>query len=149
MRDGERCGRSNEVNTPELIVQRVRVRVTMLRFLWSSGKDSVGRGQHSSYRVSGISPDNAPVHKSILVKEYLTKMAIKSVLHPSYSPELTPCDFCSFPKFRGCGYETIEEMKEAMTNVIDTLTQEDVHGAFRSCWNSTRSALQLEKITTK
>ena len=32
MRDGERCGRSKEVNTPELIVQRVRVRVIMLRF---------------------------------------------------------------------------------------------------------------------
>ena len=32
MRDGERCGRSKEVNTPELIGQSVRVRVTMLRF---------------------------------------------------------------------------------------------------------------------
>ena len=31
-RDDERCGRSKEVNTPELICQRVRVRVTMLRF---------------------------------------------------------------------------------------------------------------------
>ena len=30
--DNERCGRSKEVNTPELIGQRVRVRVTMLRF---------------------------------------------------------------------------------------------------------------------
>ena len=32
VRDGERCARSKEVNTPELIGQRVRVRVTMLRF---------------------------------------------------------------------------------------------------------------------
>ena len=32
MREDERCGRSKEVNTPELICQRVRVRVTMLRF---------------------------------------------------------------------------------------------------------------------
>ena len=32
MRDDERCGRSKEVNTPELIGQRVRVRVTMLKF---------------------------------------------------------------------------------------------------------------------
>ena len=32
MRDDERCGRSKEVTTPELIGQRVRVRVTMLRF---------------------------------------------------------------------------------------------------------------------
>ena len=32
VRDDERCGRSKEVNTPELIDQTVRVRVTMLRF---------------------------------------------------------------------------------------------------------------------
>ena len=32
VRDGKRCGRSKEVNTPELIGQRVRVRVTMLKF---------------------------------------------------------------------------------------------------------------------
>ena len=32
VRDDERCRRSKEVNTPELIVQRFRVRVTMLRF---------------------------------------------------------------------------------------------------------------------
>ena len=30
--DNERCGRSKEVNTPELIGQKIRVRVTMLRF---------------------------------------------------------------------------------------------------------------------
>ena len=53
VRDDERYGRSKEVNTPELIGQRVRV--TMLRFLGSSGRDSVRRGQHSSNWVTGIS----------------------------------------------------------------------------------------------
>ena len=32
LRDDDRCGRSKKVNTPELIGQRVRVRITMLRF---------------------------------------------------------------------------------------------------------------------
>ena len=32
VKDDERCGRSKEVNTPELIGQRFRVRVTMFRF---------------------------------------------------------------------------------------------------------------------
>ena len=32
VRDDERCGKSKEVNTPELIGQRVKVWVTMLRF---------------------------------------------------------------------------------------------------------------------
>ena len=58
-------------------------------------------------------------------------MSIKIVPHPPYSPDLAPCDFWLFPKLRDYRYETIEEMKEAMTKVIDTLIQEDFHGAFR------------------
>ena len=58
-------------------------------------------------------------------------MGIKTVPHPPYSPDLAPCDFCLFPKLKGCYYETIEEMKEAVTKVIDTLTQEDFNGAFQ------------------
>ena len=54
----------------------------------------------------------------------------KIVPQPHYSPDLVPCDFWLFPKLRGCRYETIEEMKEAVTKVIDTLTQEDFNGAF-------------------
>ena len=79
--------------------------------------------------------DNAPVHNSILVTDYLTKMGIKTVPHPPYSPSFAPCDFWLFSKLkgklRGCRYETIEEMKEAVTKVIDTLTQEDFHGALQ------------------
>ena len=62
-------------------------------------------------------------------------MGIKTVPQPPYSPDLSPCDFCLLPKLkeklRGCRYETIEEMEEAVTWVIDTLTQEDFHGAFQ------------------
>ena len=72
--------------------------------------------------------DNAPVH-NIFVTDYLTKMDIKTIPHPPCSSELGPCDFWLFPKLKGCRYETITEMKEAVTKVIDMLTQEDFHGA--------------------
>ena len=74
--------------------------------------------------------DNAPVHNSILVTHYLTKMG-KTVSQPSYSPDVGPCDFWLFPKLTGCRYERIEEMKEAVTKVIDTIPQEDFHGALQ------------------
>ena len=57
-------------------------------------------------------------------------MGIKTVAHPPYSPDFDPCDFWLFPKLSGCRYETIEEIKEAVTKVIDMLTQEDFRGAF-------------------
>ena len=56
---------------------------------------------------------------------------MRCVPQPPYSPDLAPCDFCLFPKLRGCRYETIEEMKEVVTKVIDTLTQEDFHWAYQ------------------
>ena len=58
-------------------------------------------------------------------------MGIKTVPHPPYSPAFALCDFWLFPKLRGCRYETNEEIKEAVTKVIDTLTQEDFNGAFQ------------------
>ena len=58
-------------------------------------------------------------------------MRIKTVPQLSYSPDLAPCNFWLFPKLRSCRNETIKEIKEAMTQVIDTLTQEDFDGAFQ------------------
>ena len=58
-------------------------------------------------------------------------MGIKTVPQLPYSPDLAPCDFCLFPKLRGCRYETVEEMKEAMMKDIDMLTQEDFHWPFQ------------------
>ena len=56
-------------------------------------------------------------------------MGIKTVPHHPYSPDFAACDFWLFPKLRGCRYETNEEMKEAAMKVIDTVIQEDFHGA--------------------
>ena len=88
------------------------------------------------------------VHNSILVTDYLTKMGIKTVPQPLYSPDLAPCDFWLFPKLRGCRYETIEEMKEAVTRPLTRSHKRTFMGPSRSCWNYT-SALQPEEITSK
>ena len=92
-------------------------------------------GFHSSALIKSgqwhFYQDNAPVHNSILITDYLSKMGIKTVPQPPYSPDFAPCDFWLFPKLRGCRYETTEEMKEAVMKVIDTLTQEDFHGALK------------------
>ena len=81
-------------------------------------------------RVSGIS--TRTMHQSTtpnLSQTIWTRWASRQSLSPS--PDVAPRDFWLFPKLTGCRYETIEEMKEAMTKVIDTLTQEDFHGAFQ------------------
>ena len=58
-------------------------------------------------------------------------MGIKTVPQPPCSSDLAPCAFWLFPKLRDCGYETIEEMKEGVTKVIEILTQNNLSGAFQ------------------
>ena len=134
VRDDESYGRSKEVSTPELISQRVRVRVrvTMLRFLRELRKRFLGK-RPALFKSSQwhFHQDNAPVHNSILVTDYLTKMGIKTVPQPPYSKDHAIRDFGLFPELSGCRYEAIGEMKEAVTKVIDTHTQEGFHRAFQ------------------
>ena len=99
VRDDERCGRSKEVNTPELIGQRVRVRVTMVRFYGSSASDSVGKGQHSSNQVSVIS--TRTMHQSTTpslshtiwarwtLRPFLTLLIVKTLLSMTFGYSLS------------------------------------------------------------
>ena len=76
-------------------------------------------------------------------------MGIKTAPQPPYSLDLAPCDFWLFPKLRGSRYETIEEIKEAVTKIIDTLHKKTCMGPSRSCWNGMTSGLQPEAFTLK
>ena len=55
-----------------------------------------------------------------------------ALIKSPYSPDLASCDFWLFPKLIGCRYETIEEMKEAVTKVLDMLTEEEFQRPSRS-----------------
>ena len=87
-------------------------------------QEEIPREEASTLQIGSVEfpAGNAPVHNSILVTDYLSKMGIKTVPQSPYSPDVAPCDFWLFPKLRGCRYETIEEMKEAVTKVIDMFT---------------------------
>ena len=58
-------------------------------------------------------------------------MGIETLPQTPHSPDIGTCDFWLFPKLRGCRYETNEEMKEAVTKIIDTLTQKDISRFFQ------------------
>ena len=76
-------------------------------------------------------------------------MGTKTFHNPPYSPDLAPCDFWLFPKPRGCRYETIEKMKEAVTKFIDMLTQDDFHGVFQKLLEWYNKSIWADKITSK
>jgi histone-lysine N-methyltransferase SETMAR len=44
--------------------------------------------------------DNVPAHKAKATQDYLQRHKVVVLLHPAYSPDLTPCDFFLFPKLK-------------------------------------------------
>ena len=99
-----------------------------LRLLFQSFKGVQEKKKSSQWHFH---QDNAPGNNYILFRDYLTKMGIETVPYPPLSPDLAPCDIWLFPKLRVSRYKTIGEMKEAVTKITDTLTQDDFHGAFQ------------------
>ena len=149
VRDYERCGRSKEINKPQLIGQRVRVRVSYVEVLREFRK-RFRQKRPALFKLGQwhFHQDNASVHNPILVADYLTKMGIKTLPQPPYSPDLAPCDVWLFPKLRGCRYETIGRWKTPWWRSLTRSHKRTSTGPSRSCWNGT-SALQPEEITSK
>ena len=88
--------------------------------------------------------DNAPVHNSILVTDYLTKMGIKTVPHHPYCRDIAPSDFWLFPKLR-----ELRRWKWLWRRSLTRSHKRTSMGPCRSCWNGRTSASQPEKITSK
>ena len=78
--------------------------------------------------------DNAPVHNSILVTDYLTKMCIKTVPHPPYSPDFM---------------RNLRRWKRLWRKTLTCSHKRTSIGPFRSYWNSRTGVLQPEEITSK
>ena len=149
VRDDERYERSKEVRTPELIGQRVRV--TMLRFWGSSGRDSLGRGQHSSNRLSGIS--TRTMHQSSttpsLSQTIWPRWASRQFLSLSIVQTLLPVTFAYSLSSEAVVMRQLRRWKRLWRRSLTRSHKRTSMGPCRSCWNDTTSALQPEEITLK
>ena len=150
VRDDERRGRRKEVNTPDFIGQRVRVRVIMLRFYGSSGRDSVGRGQHSSNRVSGIfcrtihQPTTPSLSQTIWLrwasKQFLSLPIVQTFLPGTFGYSLSS---------KAVVMRQLRRWKRLWRRSLTRSHKRTSMEPTRSCWKGTTSALQLEEITSK
>ena len=95
--------------------------------------------------------DNARVHYSILVTDYLTKMGIKTVPHPPYSPDLVPVTFgyslSSRKNLEAVIMRQLRRWKRLWRRSLTRWHKRTSIGPSRSCWKGTTSALQPEIIS--
>ena len=148
MRDDERCGRTKEVSTSELIGQWVRV--TMLRLYGSSGRDSVRRGQHSSNQLSGISCRT--MHQSTIPSLSQTiwpKWASRQFFRLPIVQTLLPVTFAYSLSSEAVVMRQMRRWKKLWQRSLTRSQKRTSMGPSRSCWNVRTSALQPEEITLK
>ena len=145
VRDDERCRKSKKVNTPELIGQRVRVRVTMLRF---SERDSVGKGQHCLNQVSGIS--TRTMHQSTtpcLSQTIWPKWASRQFLTLPIVQTLLPVTFGYSRSSGAVVMRQLRRWKRLWRRSLTRSYKKTSMGPSRSCWKGT--TLHPEEITSK
>jgi transposase len=65
-------------------------------------RDAVRRKRPEKWRTNSwfLIHDNAPTHRSVLVKDFLTKTNVTTVEHPPYSPDIVPGDFYLFLRLK-------------------------------------------------
>ena len=152
VRDDERYGRSKEVNTPEFVSQRVRVTVsvTMLRLYGSSGRDSVGRIQLSSYPVSGIS--TRTMHQSTTPSFSQTiwlRWASRQFLILPKVQTLLPVTFGYSLTSEAVVIRQLRRWKILWRRSLTRSHKRTSMGPSRSSWNGTTSVLQPQENTSK
>ena len=93
--------------------------------------------------------DNAPVHNSILVTDYLTKMSIKTVAHTPIVQTLLPVSFDYSLSSEAVVMRELRRWKRLWRRSLTRSHKRTSMGPSRSCWNGTTSALQPEESTLK
>jgi histone-lysine N-methyltransferase SETMAR len=70
--------------------------------------------------------DGALAHRYVLVQEELVKQQVTVLPRPPYSPDLAPCDFFFFSrwkeKLRGCRFQSAEEIVTATREAVRDLS---------------------------
>ena len=119
-------------------------------FLENSGRDSVGRGQHSSNRISGIS--TRTIHQSTTPSSSQTvwpRWASIQFLSLPTVQTLLPVTFGYSLSSEAVVMKQLRRWKRLWWRSLTRSHQRTSMGHSRSCWNCTASALQVEEITLK
>ena len=89
----------------------------------------------TSVRGIKLLHDNVPTHKSVTVQKYLKEFGLDVLDHPSYSPDLSPCDFWLFPRLKemlvGHCFESRCGIGSAVYQCLQHIPKEDYLAAFR------------------
>jgi transposase len=80
----------------------------------------------------------APVHLSLLIRDFLAKHETTVLPQPPYSPDLAPADFFFFPKIKstlkGQRFQSVDEIEENLLEDLCAIPK----NAFQDCFRKWR-----------
>ena len=92
--------------------------------------------------------DNAPAHNALSICQFLAKKNVTVLDHPPYSPDLAPCDFFLFPKFKevikGVCFLDMEATKKTVTMELKRILEESFQECMEAWQNRMRKCVRLE-----
>ena len=148
VRDNERCGRSKEVNTPELIGHRVRVRLGLLCWGFKAVQDETPSKEASTLQIGSVafSPGQytSPQLQTILPRwasrQFLTVLIVQTLLPVTFGYSLSS---------EAVVIRHLRIWKRLWRKSLIRSHKRTSMGPSRSCWNGSTSAFQPEQITSK
>ena len=85
--------------------------------------DQAKDGQESTFHMA------TPPLMCEFVKSFLASEKVKVLNHPPYSPDLSPCDFCLFPRLKkmhsGNKYTSRSSLGSAIYQCLQQIPKED------------------------
>ena len=101
--------------------------------MWKSF--TIRNDQAKDGQESPLLHDNTSSHKCEVVKSFLASEKVKVLNHPSYSPDLSPCDFFLFTRLKkmlsGNKYMSRSSHDSAIYQCLQQIPKEDYLSAFR------------------
>jgi histone-lysine N-methyltransferase SETMAR len=78
--------------------------------------------------------DNCRVHFSKVVEQFLEANDVLRILHPPYSPDLAPSDFCLFGRIKtalaDAKFDEPEQLLNTITEFLNTISVEELRAIF-------------------
>jgi hypothetical protein len=82
--------------------------------------------------------DNAPVHSSGIVSEFLVKQGIPVLSHPTYSLDIAPANFFLFPKLKivmnGTRFGAVSSIQQTVIRELKAIQEEAFSRAYDSLY---------------
>ena len=97
--------------------------------------------------------DNALLHYTTIVRQFLAQQRATVLNHPLYSPVLAPADYFLFPKvkshLKGCLYDAISDIQTAVTSTLNTTAKDDFYKGIQKLYDHANLCVQLQGISVE